>query len=66
MIVRYENNCVFCSNGCRHCGRDKYYPVHACNRCRADDEKLYKWDGEELCLDCIIEDLDLEEIEYGE
>lgn len=64
MIVRYENTCVGCPQGCIHCGRDGYYPIHACDRCEAEFINLYKWDDGELCLGCIIEDLDLEEIDY--
>lgn len=62
MAVRFENECVDCGLPCmgdscpnRHVKR--YY----CDKCGEEVEKLYYFDGEELCLDCIEESL--EEVE---
>lgn len=55
-IVEYDNLCVGCET-CRHCGRDKDYPVYAlvCDDCGDDDvEELYEYNGQELCKGCLL------------
>ena len=61
-MKKVTNECVQCGLPClgstcpnRHVVR--YY----CDKC-GSEETLYHYDGEELCLDCIIESLDLEEV----
>ena len=51
-MIKYENDCVGCPQGCVHCGRDKTQHIY-CDRCGADCEELYVFDGEELCEDCL-------------
>ena len=52
MAVRIENDCVECPQGCIDCGlkRTKHY---YCDRCKDEVEKIYHFEGEELCIDCI-------------
>lgn len=55
-MLRYENLCNDCPNGCVNCGLKRVL-VRRCDKCgRA--EQLYYFDDQELCLDCIEERLD--------
>lgn len=51
------NNCVDCGKPCMlFCPlRDNSYE-YRCDECGAE-AKLYKWDGRELCIECIKEEL---------
>lgn len=51
-MVKYENDCVGCPQGCIHCGNERV-PYLYCDKCEKDAEELYKVDGEELCIDCL-------------
>lgn len=51
-MIKYENDCVGCPQGCIHCGRDKTQHLY-CDKCDEDVEELYKVDGEELCEECL-------------
>lgn len=49
-----DNDCVGCE-WCVHCGRGDY-TVYYCDHCEEvidENQDLYKWEGEEWCLDCI-------------
>ena len=57
-----ENECVDCGrpclgNACPNRNVTRFY----CDRC-GNETKLYHYDGEELCIDCIISD-ELEVVE---
>ena len=56
-MIKYENECVGCPQGCIHCGRDKTQHLY-CDRCGEDSEELYVFDGEELCEDCLKNSLE--------
>lgn len=56
MIVA-ENDCVDCGLPCL--GDSCPYrnvPHYYCDEC-GEEEQLYEFDGEQLCIDCIIERL---------
>lgn len=54
-----EDNCVGCPRGCINCGRKhQAVCIRICDRCKEEVDTLYNYDGEELCLDCIKNDLD--------
>lgn len=60
-MTKYENECVDCGlpclgNSCPNRNVLRYY----CDQCE-DEAKLYHFDGEELCLNCIEEKLDVVE-----
>ena len=56
-MIKYENECVGCPQGCIHCGRDKTQHLY-CDRCGEDSEELFIFDGEELCEECLLDNFD--------
>lgn len=65
-MIRVESDCCDCpiELGCLH-EACKYYRVvrFYCDKCHEEVEDLFKWNGEEWCLDCIINEL--ERVEYN-
>ena len=61
-MIKYENECVGCPQGCVHCGRDKTQHLY-CDRCCEDSEELYVFDGEELCEECLLDMFDKKTID---
>lgn len=62
-MKRIEDECVGCPAGvpclgpsCPNRNVVRYY----CDECGAE-ETLYEWDGQELCIECIKEQLDVVE-----
>ena len=51
MIVK-ENDCVGCET-CIYCERRYGYYIHVCDECESNDQ-LYKYDGKELCVECLL------------
>ena len=65
-MIRIENDCVGCppemgclGDGCPY----RNVPYYYCDEC-GENETLYHFDGEELCIDCIKKRL--EEVIYTE
>ena len=56
MIIR-DNACVGCET-CINCGRRNDYFYHVCDKCESD-EQLYYFEGEELCFECILDRLEM-------
>lgn len=50
-MVKYENLCVGCPQGCISCGR-KHVPVIYCDECGAEIEEGDIYDEYHLCEDC--------------
>ena len=57
-MVKYENECICCppemgclGSACRNRNVKHLY----CDKCKADCEELYDVDGEELCMDCLLD-----------
>lgn len=59
-MVRYEDECVGCSSMGLHClgrsCRNRNVPHLYCDKC-GDEEKLYEFEGRELCISCIENEL---------
>lgn len=62
MIV-VENECVGCppemgciGASCKYLNVKRYY----CDQCKFEN-RLYEFDGQQLCLECIVERLDIVE-----
>lgn len=64
-MVKMENDCVGCPDYCIGSACKYYYdiPHFYCDECGKETETLYKYDGDELCEDCILERLEAEEID---
>ena len=56
MGIKYEDECVQCSNGCVDCGR-KRIAVPYCDKCKDDTSAIYEFDGEQLCISCVEKEL---------
>ena len=58
-----ETSCYGCQE-CVGCGR-KYeeWSYHKCDRCGSTEQLYYSHDGEELCVECILEDLEKVDME---
>lgn len=54
-MVRYENDCVGCPQGCINCGR-KRTPHYYCDKC-GTEETLYHTEDGDFCADCILDNL---------
>lgn len=65
-MVKIENQCVGCSPeiGCfgEICPNRKV-KIYECDKCHeeVDAGELFHWNGYELCIDCIKEELDIVE-----
>lgn len=57
IMIKYENDCVDCGLPCFDTCKYKNVPHYYCDCC-GEEVKLYEFDGEQLCIDCIIERLD--------
>ena len=61
-MVTYENECVGCppERGCLEsaCPNRNVRRLY-CDRCGNEEEKLYKYDGEELCADCLLDEFEV-------
>lgn len=52
-MVEYENECVDCGLPCYGDACPyRHVPHYYCDEC-GDEEKLYEFDGQELCIRCI-------------
>ena len=56
---RTEDNCVGCSTiygSCLGAGcPNRNQIVLVCDKCEADVDKLYEYEGEELCQECLLD-----------
>lgn len=65
-MIKIENDCCDCGLPCIGSRCKNYAVLHFyCDDCEKETE-LYWFDGDQLCIDCIIERLQLEEVEYDE
>ena len=60
-MIKYENDCCGCavpSYPClgESCSR-RHAPHYYCDNC-GDETELYRFEGVELCIHCIIDSLD--------
>ena len=64
-MVTYENECCDCAVPAYPCIGDscpnRHVKHYYCDECKDDVEKLYRFDAEELCLDCIEKRLEVVE-----
>lgn len=55
-MIRIENDCVGCPQGCISCGR-KHIPHYYCDECEEEisENDMYDDDGEMLCRECLLD-----------
>lgn len=52
-MVKYENECVCCDLPCMGTScPNRNVPHYYCDDC-GEEDTLYEFDGEELCINCI-------------
>ena len=63
-MLKYENECVHCPQGCVDCGR-KRVPRYYCDnpKCRAE-ETLYHTEDGDFCAECVLEQFEKVEGSY--
>ena len=60
-MLIFENNCSgchddgYCISNCPH----KKVPHLYCDKCKEDVEKLYKYDGQEICEECLLKEFEV-------
>jgi hypothetical protein len=61
-MKKFESDCVMCGRPerCGSCRFNEKLPHYYCDKCEHQDT-LYRYNGEELCIDCLIEKLEVVE-----
>ena len=66
-MIRYENQCCDCAVPAYPClgasCHRRHVKIYECDNCNeeVDAGELYEFDGEQLCIDCIKERLEVVE-----
>lgn len=68
-MVKYRNECCDCASEGYPCLGEscpnRNVRVLVCDQCGSEVEDLYWLDGEQLCCDCVLENLEkVDEYEY--
>ena len=61
-MITYEDECVGCPTELGCIGSACPYrnvPHLYCDKCKYDVEKLYKYDGQELCEECLLKEFEV-------
>ena len=64
-MIKYENECVGCSSelGCmENACPNRNVPHLYCDKCGDDVERLYEYNGEELCVECLLDKFNVIEL----
>lgn len=62
-MVKYKDECLHCDTVCiGDCCPNRRVPHCYCDNC-GEEEKLYEFDGRQLCRDCVIRLLDEVEVD---
>ena len=60
-MIKYKDECIGCppEKGClgNSCP-NIHIPYHICDDCGEEDESIYEYEGQELCLSCLLDKLD--------
>ena len=66
MATRYENQCCSCAVPAYPCLGDscpnRNVRVLECDKCHDEVDKLYIFDGEELCEECLLKEFEVIEL----
>ena len=62
-MVRVEDECCYCAVDGYPCLGDSCPNRHVnhlyCDKCKDDVEKLYKYDGQEICEECLLAEFEV-------
>jgi hypothetical protein len=62
-MVTYENQCCDCATESYPCIGDSCsmwrVKILVCDKCKQEVDTLYRYDGQELCYECFIKDLEV-------
>ena len=61
-MITYEDECVGCPTeiGCLGSACTNRNVKHLyCDKCKYDVEKLYKYDGQEICEECLLKEFEV-------
>ena len=64
-MIKYENECVGCPTelGCMgNACPNRNVPHLYCDKCGDDVERLYEYNGEELCVECLLDKFNVIEL----
>lgn len=67
-MVMYESNCSGCYDSDSFCVGfcpNKSFPVLYCDKCKCPTENLYRYDGGQICEDCLKAETLLTDMELG-
>ena len=60
-MTKLESACVHCGLPCKYEACPYYrVEVHYCDRCKDNTLAVARWDGEDYCESCLIEELEKE------
>ena len=58
-MIKYRNECCYCHTEGDPCnGRHKRVAHYYCDKCKNEWEHIYRFDGMELCENCVIKELE--------
>lgn len=56
-MIEARNDCVGCDGPCLPgCSKGKYTAL-VCDRCGDEVETLFEWEGEQICEDCLLDEI---------
>lgn len=61
-MITYEDECVGCPTEMGCMGSACHYrnvPHLYCDKCDKEVEKLYKYDGQEICEECLLKEFEV-------
>lgn len=63
-MIKSESDCLDCGLPCKYelCPHYRVRRLY-CDKCKDEVDKLYKYDEEELCEDCLIKEFEVVELE---
>lgn len=64
-MIKVESDCYDCDLPCLYKSCPHYKVTRCyCDKCGSEQDVLYWWDSQQLCLDCVEGELERVEIDY--
>lgn len=59
-MIKYESQCVQCGLPCIGSACRNYrVRILECDKCHEEFDKLYNFDGDEICEECLLEEFEV-------